>query len=122
MKQRILVIDDDPDIIEIINFILLEEGFDVITATSGDEIVNRTTLNVDLIILDLRITGSSKTGAEICTHLKSQPATRDLPVIIVSAEPDIQEIALKCGADACVQKPFTIGQLSEKVRHLLRAG
>ncbi|HEY0669534.1 MAG TPA: response regulator [Sphingobacteriaceae bacterium] len=122
MKQRILVIDDDPDIIEIINFILLEEGFDVITATSGDEIVNRTTLNVDLIILDLRITGSSKTGAEICAHLKSQPATRDLPVIIVSAEPDIQEIALKCGADACVQKPFTIGQLSEQVRHLLRAG
>lgn len=122
MKQRILVIDDDPDIIEIINFILLEEGFDVITATSGDEIVNRTTLNVDLILLDLRITGSSKTGAEICAHLKSQPATRNLPVIIISAEPDIQEIALNCGADACVQKPFTISELSEQVMRLLRTG
>jgi len=121
MNRRILLIEDDPDILDIINFILTEEGFQVITASTSDEVLELEKIDADLVLLDLRLHGSSTSGADLCVHLKSKESTKNLPVIIVSAEYNIDKISLSCGADTYVRKPFDNQALIETITELLNA-
>lgn len=119
MGKKILVIDDDEDILSILDIILWEEGYEPILYNTGTtaEDVNR--LHPDLILLDIRIAGFSKTGVEICTEFKSKPDTVGIPVLLISAEDNIDLLANGCGANGYINKPFDIYQLINKVKEFI---
>src|SRR5579872_4247659 len=111
---KILVVDDEPDILEFLQVILEEEGYAVITTDKGEyvEALNNGGLP-DLILLDMLLSG--KDGREIVKQLKSQEKTKHIPVIMFSAHPSAEETARKAGADDFVAKPFEIDALLEKL-------
>ena len=121
MKKRILVIDDDPDLLEILGIIFEGEGFDVVLSETGDEADDIPNINPDLVILDLMLRGSGKNGAEICYQIKSRPEMLNLPVILCSSEDNIAEISKQCKANGYVKKPFDVDYLMEKIREMLAA-
>lgn len=119
MTKRILVIDDDKDILAILSIIFREEGYEVILRDTGTTAEYVQLLHPDLILLDIQLIGSEKTGAEICRELKSHSETRRLPVILFSAETDIDILALESRADAYISKPFEAHHLVSRVKEFL---
>lgn len=119
MGKKILVVDDDEDILSILDIILVEAGYEPILCSTGTtaEEVNR--LHPDLILLDIRIAGCLKTGAEICAELKSKSDIFGIPVLLLSAEENIASLANGCGADGFVNKPFDMYQLINKVKEFI---
>jgi two-component system response regulator VicR len=121
MAKRILVIDDDPDILEILDIIFTQEGYDVILSETGREAENILEINPDLVVLDIMIAGSDKSGAAICAKIKSRPETQNLPVIMFSSEENIREISEECGANGYASKPVQTLELISKVKAFLAA-
>jgi len=121
MPKRILVIDDDPDILEVLDIIFKQEGYEVILSKTGYEAEQLSEINPDLVLLDIRIEGSGRNGVSICTKIKSHPETRDLPVILFSAEDNIEELSMQSRANGHISKPFNFAQLVIKVNELLAA-
>lgn len=121
MPKKILVIDDDPDILEILDIIFKQEGYDVILSETGHEPEHIQAINPDLVLLDITLKGSDTNGGEICVKIKSRPETSHLPVIMVSSEDNIKEISEMCGANAYISKPFKVSQLINKINELLAA-
>lgn len=119
MSKRILVIDDDEDILKIMNLIFSEEGYEVILYNTGTTAEHIKVLHPDLVLIDVRIVGYEKTGDKICAELKALLTDVQIPVILVSAEKDITELAHRCGADGYISKPFDIGAILDKVSELL---
>ena len=119
MAKRILIIEDDLDILEILDIILLDEGYEVIPISKGLSAPEIELLHPDLILLDFRIRGYDKTGAQICRELKSSATTSDTPVLLISAESNLNLIADGCGADGYVSKPFDLLSLVNKVSDML---
>jgi two-component system response regulator VicR len=121
MAKRILIIDDDPDILEVLDVILGEEGYDVKLSKTGEEVEYLQIICPDLVLLDIRISGSPKSGAELCSKIKSDPATKGIPVILVSSEQDIAKIGEKCGANGYIRKPLSKQQLLTKIQEVFAA-
>jgi len=119
--KRILVIDDDPDILEILHIIFEQEGYQVILSQTGDEADHIDEIHPDLVLLDLEILTSNRNGAVICARIKSRPETSNLPVILLSSRPEVGLICSQCGADGYMRKPFEINKLSEKIKQFLAA-
>jgi two-component system response regulator VicR len=119
MSKRILVIDDDEDILEILNIVFQEEGYDVVLSNTGEAAEHIQVIHPDLILLDVRIEGSSKKGNEICAELKQQYNQKKMPIILVSAETDLEMLANECGADFYITKPFDIFQLVDHVKRFM---
>ncbi|QEC78601.1 response regulator [Mucilaginibacter ginsenosidivorax] len=119
MAKRVLVIDDDEDILELLNIIFQESGYDIVLSNTGEAAEHLQVIQPDLVLLDVRIVGSAKDGQEICREIKSQQNTRHLPVMLVSAESDLSIIARECGADAYLAKPFDIYELLAQVKEYL---
>ena len=118
-KNRILVCDDDPGILEVIKIILEENDFKILTVSTGKGIQKTiTSFKPDLIFLDIWMPGID--GKEITTLIKRDPTTKKLPVIIISALNDTEDIAQKVGADGFLSKPFTIENLLAIVEKNLR--
>ena len=122
-KERILVVDDEEDILELVRFNLAREGYPIICTTSGEEtlkIVQRE--DPDLIVLDLMLPGID--GLEVAKALKSDPKTRDIPIIMLTAKGEEADIVtgLELGADDYVTKPFSPRILVARVRAVLRRG
>ena len=120
-KERILVVDDEEDILELVRFNLAREGYPVICTTSGEE-----TLRIarkehpDLIVLDLMLPGID--GLDVAKILKTDPQTKDILIVMLTAkgeEPDIVT-GLELGADDYVNKPFSPRILVARVRAVLR--
>lgn len=107
-KKRIYIADDDPSILEVISIILGSRGYEIITSPDGISLDTLSDLP-DLVFLDIKMSGTD--GGEICRHFKSQPNKSQVPVILISANRDIDEIAERCGADAYLPKPFEIKDL-----------
>ena len=118
MSKRILVIDDDEDILEILNIVFQEEGYDVVLSNTGEAAKHIQVIHPDLILLDVRIEGSSKRGNEICAELKEHYKEK-MPIILVSAESDLALLANECGADYYFNKPFDIYQVLTQVQKFL---
>lgn len=119
--KKILIADDEPDILEIIRYNLQQEGYEVITAKNGDEALDQARLHQpSLIILDVMMPG--KNGMEVCNILRSQPAFKDTLIIFLSALSDEgSEIrGLETGADDYLSKPISPKILISKVNALFR--
>ncbi len=119
MTKRILVIDDDEDILGILSIIFEEEGYEVILCNTGTTPEEVQLIHPDLVLLDVRIKGFYKTGDEICSDLKRVSGTQNIPVILLSAESDVPFRARKSGANAYVRKPFNVEQLVSQVKQIL---
>ena len=114
---QILVVDDDPDILDAIQFVLEDAGYKVKTMQNGDsaENLSETKALPKLIILDVLLSG--KDGRDICRKLKKNEITKCIPIIMISAHPNIKDTVLKAGADAFLPKPFDITDLLQTVKN-----
>jgi two-component system, OmpR family, alkaline phosphatase synthesis response regulator PhoP len=122
MTKRILIIEDDPDIVEALRYNLeKEKGFSVLAAHSGEEGLNTAfEVKPQLIILDIGLPGFN--GYELCRRLRREPETRDIPILMLTArvaESD-KVLGLELGADDYVTKPFGIRELVARVRAVIR--
>lgn len=119
--KKILIADDEPDILEIIQFNLQAEGYEVVTAKNGDEAIDMAKKNhPDLIILDVMMPG--KNGIDTCNILRSQPDFKDTLIIFLSALSDetTEVRGLETGADDYLTKPISPKVLITKVNALFR--
>jgi DNA-binding response OmpR family regulator len=118
-KKKLLVVDDEQDILEFLKVILEDEGYIVVTTDKDDylEGLNNDT-PPDLILLDLLLSG--KDGREIVKYLKMQENTKHIPIIMFSAHPGAQETTRQAGADDFVAKPFEIDLLLSKIKQHLK--
>lgn len=117
MAKKILVADDDHSIIDAMQILLENEGYEVIATTDGNAIRELYKQSPSLVFLDIWMSGIN--GNEVCSKLKSDLSTRNIPVIIFSANRDTEEIALQCGADGFLSKPFEIKELMDIVHTYL---
>lgn len=120
-SQHILVIDDEPDIVELVSYNLRKEGFIVSTAPEGEEGLRKIkTEDFALIILDLMLPGIQ--GMELCRILKKDAKTEKLPIIMLTAKVEEVDriIGLESGADDYMTKPFSPRELVARVKAVLR--
>ena len=114
-QQRILVAEDDDGISDIFRIIFAEAGYITDLKTNGADLLKNEFEIPDLFLIDKNLPGSN--GLDICLFLKSQKSTRHIPVILISAAPDIGSLSREVRADAYVKKPFDIAQLLNMVRY-----
>ncbi|WP_343534732.1 response regulator [Pedobacter sp.] len=117
-SKLVAVFDDDQDLLNIFRFLFEDEGFNVQTFQECDHVVEKVrAISPDLILMDNWI---PSTGGEVAVQqLKSQPDLKDIPVIYVSANNDIKEIAARAGADRFLPKPFEFDDLLALANELL---
>jgi DNA-binding response OmpR family regulator len=117
-KKKILILDDDPDIGMMMKLMLKFKGYDVTVFTNPDkieeEIINH---QYDLIFMDMLLSG--RNGTDICEALKGNPAVAHIPLIMMSAHPDAEQICIKAGANDFIAKPFEVKEVILKVAELL---
>jgi DNA-binding response OmpR family regulator len=116
-KKKILIVDDDPDILDALNLTFTFSNFETQTTTRGEEVPDLVeNVHPQVIILDIMLSGID--GTDICKKLKSNELTKNIPVIMISAHPDGATSSLNAGADGFVAKPFDIFVLIDKVEEL----
>lgn len=123
MKPKILIVDDEPDAIEMLAFNLRNSGFEVLTAEDGAQALKKAKQdNPDLMVLDLMI--PEVDGLDVCKLLRRDPATAKLPVIMLTAKAaEIDRVlGLEIGADDYVTKPFSPRELVLRIKKLLQRG
>jgi len=121
MRAKILIVDDDPDIINLVKTILEAEDYTVYSTESGEEALGEVSkLRPDLIILDIILPGID--GYDTCKILKTDDHTSPIPVIILSIKCSVEDriIGLNIGADDYITKPFDPGELTARVEAVLR--
>lgn len=112
--RRLLVVDDDPDILEFLQIILQEEGYEVVTSDKGEYLEQLHNGGLPhLILVDVLLSG--KDGREIVKTLKRQQETKHIPIIMFSAHPSAEETARQAGAEDFLAKPFDIDVLLTKI-------
>jgi two-component system, OmpR family, alkaline phosphatase synthesis response regulator PhoP len=120
-KEKVLVVDDEEDILELISYNLHREGYQVTTSETGEDAVAKafTTLP-QIIILDLMLPGLD--GLEVCKQLKSDERTKGIPIIMVTAKGEEADIVagLELGADDYLTKPFSPRVLLARIKTVLR--
>ncbi|HET8562494.1 MAG TPA: response regulator [Candidatus Binatia bacterium] len=122
-KKTVTVVDDNPDIITIVKTILEGKGYNVLSASSGQELLNLLkNQKPDLIILDIMM--PEMDGLQVLTHLKGAADTASIPVILLTAKVQYEDVlgGYKLGADYYITKPFTSTQLVNGINLLLGEG
>ncbi|UCG11067.1 MAG: response regulator [Deltaproteobacteria bacterium] len=119
MAEKVLVVDDEQEIRNLLETILTGDGYEVIKASDGAEAIEFAEReNPDLILMDITMPGMD--GIEACKRLKGADNTRLIPIIIVTGYADNKMQALEVGADDFVNKPFDMVELSFRVKSVLR--
>jgi two-component system phosphate regulon response regulator PhoB len=121
VKPKILVVEDDANLVELITYNLEREGFDVVATEDGEEaLVLADEVNPDLVLLDWMIVNLS--GIEVCRRMRREPKTANLPIIMLTARTDEADRirGLEIGADDYVTKPFSPRELVARIRAVLR--
>jgi CheY-like chemotaxis protein len=117
-KKKILIIDDDAAIVDSLQIILENEGYETNNTVNIEAILSMKKDLPDLILLDFSLLAMD--GWDICSILKSQEPTKHIPIIMVSADKDIAKIAKAARADAYIPKPFEISNLLKKVKENIK--
>lgn len=111
-----MIADDDAGIVDAVEMLLDYKGYRVTTATENT--LQRITEELpDVLLLDIWMSGED--GIEVCRSLKSNPITRKIPIIMISASKDIEKSALTAGADDFLAKPFEMNVLLDKIERFL---
>lgn len=115
----ILLVEDEPHIVKLVSYVLGQNRFQVRTAETGEEALHVARQErVDLILMDLILPGMD--GYTICHHLKADPCTRNIPIVVLSARVQADE-ADRVGAAAFIAKPFEPWELVQRIRQVLHA-
>ncbi len=120
MTHKILIADDEPNILISLEFLMKREGYEVSVARDGIEALAAiVATRPDLVLLDVMMPG--KTGFEVCQEVRAQDALRDIRILMLTAKGRDTDVAkgLALGADAYVTKPFSTRELVQKVRSML---
>ncbi len=120
-NESILVVDDEQSILELVRYNLARRGYRVLVAETGESALSLGNENLpDLIVLDLMLPGMD--GLDVCRHLKADPRTQHIPVILLTARGQEEDIAtgMEMGADDYVTKPFSPKVLISRIRAALR--
>ena len=113
--KKILIIDDDPDVITVLQLLLKKKGYEVATASREDEAYKHVALfQPHLIVLDVLLSGVD--GRTICKKLKADEKSRHIPIIMFSAHPGAQKNMENFGADDFLPKPFESNKLLERIQ------
>ena len=124
MKQKkIVVVEDEPDLVDVVTYNLEREGYSVLASQRGDEGLNLIRSQApDLVLLDLMLPGMD--GLSICRQMKSDSSMKEIPIIIASAKGEESDvvIGLEMGADDYLAKPFSPRELLARIRAVLRRG
>lgn len=121
VMSRIFVVDDQNDILEVLELVLIQEGFEVRTSPTSQGIL--TTIEEfqpNVILLDTFI--GEEDGREACGTLKSNAKTKDIPIIMLSADKRVEKSAKEVGADEFIPKPFSVFTLMNQIERCLAAG
>jgi CheY-like chemotaxis protein len=122
LRQRVLVVDDDAEIVTFLATLLELEGIESTVATSAAAALEKLDhVLPSLVLLDIAM--PDRDGLDLCRALKKDPRTRDVPVFVVSARPgkDVVERALAAGAEEFIRKPFENQELIARIRERLRS-
>ena len=122
-KKKIIVVEDEPDLVGVVTYNLEREGYSVLASQSGDEGLNLIRSEApDLVLLELMLPGMD--GLSICRQMKSDSSMREIPIIIASAKGEESDvvIGLEMGADDYLAKPFSPRELLARIRAVLRRG
>lgn len=120
MRKTILIVDDEPNIVESLEFLMEREGFDTVVADDGEAALHAMeSSNPDLVLLDIMMPG--KDGYEVCRQIRATPDWKQAKIIMLSAKSRDTEIAkgLAVGADAYITKPFSSKELVQQVNRVL---
>ncbi|ANQ85585.1 response regulator transcription factor [Azoarcus olearius] len=120
MTKKILIADDEQNIVISLEFLMKREGFTVVVATDGDEAVRMIRAEQpDLVLLDVMM--PKKSGFEVCQEIKADPALQGVRILMLTAKGRDTEVAkgLALGADAYMTKPFSTRDLVARVRSML---
>jgi CheY-like chemotaxis protein len=121
MNKRVLILDDDLDILQICTIVLKKKGFDVTTLNHSNQVIDQVTqFQPDVILMDNWIPGPG--GIEATRLLKTNPLTHDIPVIFFSANSNVTQLARDAQADYFLQKPFDINELEAIVQLAINRG
>ena len=116
-KRKLLVVDDDPGLQEMFKIILNHAGYDVEIISNGNKIFSKEFNIPDLFLVDKQLSGID--GLDICRFLKRDETTKNIPLLMVSANPDIQELSIRAGADGYIQKPFQLAEFLHKIKETI---
>lgn len=122
-KETILVVDDEEDILELVNYNLSKEGYKVTCVSSGEDAIAEARASIpDLVILDLMLPGLD--GLEVCRSIRINLATHKIPIIMLTAKGEEADIVagLELGADDYITKPFSPRVLLARIKTVLRRG
>ena len=122
-KKKILLVDDEPDLVQLVSLRLQAAGYEVEVAYDGQQALDQVKkVKPDLIILDLML--PKMDGYKVCRLLKFDERTRNIPILIFTARAQVEDVTLasECGADAYLTKPFDAQTLLGKLDELLKAG
>jgi two-component system cell cycle response regulator DivK len=115
--KRVLVFDDDADLLDIFRFLFEDSGWQVYTFETCDELISKATeIHPDLILMDNWIPPQG--GISATQLLKNDALLKEIPVIFVSANNDVKELSIKAGADAYIEKPFDFDVLMDRANLL----
>jgi len=114
--NRILVVDDNTDILQIVKVILENYGYEVVVTPNGEETLSKTDVfNPQLILMDVFLSAGID-GRDICRALKENDKTKDIPVIMFSAQTKMEDVFKSCRADDFIAKPFEVKDLIHKIQ------
>jgi CheY-like chemotaxis protein len=116
-EKKIFIADDDADILSILQLMLQTKGYSVYATSNANDVFNYENDCPDLILLDIWMPIAD--GREICTRLKQNNLMRNIPVVFISANSGIKEIAQQCNARDHISKPFEMKYLLDKVHTIL---
>ena len=120
MNKKVLIADDEQNIVISLEFLMKREGFEVVVANDGEEAIRRIRADQpDLVLLDVMM--PKKSGFEVCQEIKADPALGGVRILMLTAKGRDTEVAkgLALGADAYMTKPFSTRELVDKVRSML---
>jgi DNA-binding response OmpR family regulator len=117
-KATVLVVDDSEELLDIFKLIIEKAGGVIITKTSANDLVSFVQrYRVDMLILDVLLKGNN--GRTVCKQLKSNQQTNYFPIVLMSASPEYLVDFKECNADDCIEKPFDIYAVLNKINYLL---